>query len=103
MNKRHLMMAAFLVTIGIITYGDISQCHDMPWPPRYVATALAFGVLDLFSIVQEDLAGVIAVGIVIAAIVNKGFTVDSCNHAESTVQPASYQTLQGGVAPTSLA
>lgn len=98
MNIKHAFLAGFAITAGIITWGDISQCHEMPWPPRFVGAALAFGMLDLFSVVSEELAGVIALGIVLAAIVNKGFST-SCDHAEATAQPASYQSLQGGIAP----
>jgi hypothetical protein len=88
-----MFIAAFVVCAGMITYGDISQCKEMPWPPRIVAAALVFGLLDLFSGVAEELTGVIAIGIAIAAIVNKGFA-SSCEHAEATSQPSSYQSLQ---------
>jgi hypothetical protein len=102
MNIKHAYLIAFAITVGIITWGDIKECHEMPWPPRIVAAGLAFGMLDIFSIVSEELSGVIAIGIVLAAIVNKGFTAN-CQHAEATAQPASYTTLQGGQTPTALA
>lgn len=87
------MIAGFVITVGMITYGDVSKCKTLPWPPRFVAAAIVFGMLDLFSAVNEELPGVIAIGIVLAAIVNKGFAA-SCEHAGSTAQPASYSSLQ---------
>jgi hypothetical protein len=93
MNKKHLFIIAFLVTIGTISWGEIKECHELPWPPKFIAAGITFGMLDLFSILSEDLASVIAIGIVLAALVNKGFTTN-CQHAQGTVQPASYQTLQ---------
>lgn len=93
MNPKHMFLAGFAITVGMITYGDVSKCHDVPWPPRIVATALVFGLLDLFSVVSEELAGVVAIGVVLASIVNKGFASD-CQHAGATIQPASYTSLQ---------
>lgn len=96
MNKRHVFVLAFVLTVGVITWGDIKECHELPWPPRFVGAALVFFFLDLFSMISEDLASVMTVGVVIAAIVNKGFTTPGCNHTQATAQPASYQTLQTG-------
>lgn len=70
MNGRGLYLLAFLIVLGLISYNDITKCKQLPWPPRIVATAIAFGVLDLFSIVSGDLAAVIAIGFVLALVAN---------------------------------
>lgn len=93
MNKKHLFVGAFLITIGVISWGEIKECHELPWPPKFVGAAITFGLLDLFSILSEDLASVIAIGIVLAALVNKGFTVN-CQHAQGTL--TNYDTMEGG-------
>lgn len=93
MNQKHFFLVGWVIVVGMIAYGDISKCKQLPWPPRIVAAALVFGLLDLFSALSEELAGIVAIGIVIAAVVNKGFAA-TCDHAEATAQPASYQSLQ---------
>lgn len=70
MSSKGLFLLAFLIVLGIISYNDISKCKQLPWPPRIVATAIAFGVLDLFSFVSEELASVIAIGFVLAIVAN---------------------------------
>lgn len=91
MNRQHLYMAAFVVTLGIITVFEVKDCHDLPWPPRIVATAIVFGMLDLFSILAPELAGVVTIGIVLGALVNKGFSA-SCDHHQATLQAYSTDT-----------
>ncbi len=85
MGGRKFFLAGFAITVGMITWGDFSKCSSLPWPPRIVAAAMVFAILDLFSALSEELAGVIAIGIVLAAIVNKGFATD-CQHSEATAQ-----------------
>jgi hypothetical protein len=41
-----------------------------------IYTGLVFAMLSLFSLVSEELAGVIAIGIVLAIFINKGFVRD---------------------------
>jgi hypothetical protein len=94
-NKKHLFIMAFLITIGVISWGEIKECHELPWPPKFVGAAITFGMLDLFSILSEDLAAVIAIGIVLASLVNKGFTTN-CQHAQGTAQPADYASFDTG-------
>jgi len=102
MNGRRLYWMAFIITVAVMAWRDIHDCHDLPWPPRFVGAGITFIGLDLFSIISEELAGVMAIGIVIAVLVNTGFKPE-CNHAEGTVQPASYQSpippAGGGQAP----
>lgn len=101
-DHRKLFVACFAVVIGIITWGDISTCHEMPFPPRIVATGLVFGLLDIASSFLGDVAPLIGVGIVIAAIINKSFRQPNCNErlAAATTQPPSYQYLTGAPAVT---
>jgi len=73
MNLRNAYLAAFALAVIIIAYYDVHTCHRLPWPPRIILTGLVFAMLDLFSLVSQELAGVIAVGVVLALIVNKGF------------------------------
>lgn len=94
MNARHGFLAGWAITIGTITYFDIKDCHDLPWPPRFIASAIVFGMIDLFATVNAELAGIIAIGIVLAALVNKGFTSD-CTHTNATVQTSQFDSLQG--------
>lgn len=70
MNARHLFIGGFAVCCGFIAYQEIKCCKDLPWPPRFIAVGLTFTILDMFSIVSESLAGVMAVGFTIAIIVN---------------------------------
>lgn len=98
MNARHLFVGAFVVTTGMIVYDEFRNCKELPWPPRFVGTALVFGLLDLFSGLNEELPGVMAIGIVIAQVVQtlqhnkQGFSTN-CQHAEATAQPVSYNSL----------
>jgi len=73
MNVRNAYLVAFALAIIIIAYYDVHTCHRLPWPPRIIMTGLVFAMLDLLSLANQELAGVIAVGIVLALIVNKGF------------------------------
>jgi hypothetical protein len=89
MNFQHAYLIAFAISVAIISYEDMTQCHRLPWPPRIIKTGLVFALLDVFSIVNEELAGVIAIGIVLAFIVNKGFVADCGNIlAKATTQPS---------------
>jgi hypothetical protein len=69
MNTRRLNLYAFLIAISIITYGHVKRCRELPWPPQYIYTALVFGLLDIFSIFNEEIAGVTSIGFVIAITV----------------------------------
>lgn len=90
-------MIAWVITLGVIVFYEFKECHELPWPPRIIGAALVFFFLYLFSFISEELAGVMAIGVVLGAIVNKGFNTSTsqCQHAEATAQPPSYQSLQG--------
>jgi hypothetical protein len=93
MNLRNAYLISFALAVTIISYYDVHTCHRLPWPPRIVLTGLVFAMLDLFSLVSPELAGVIAVGVVLALIVNKGFVCTDpakcCKQmlASATAQP----------------
>lgn len=93
MGAKNLYLVAFAIAVGIIAYFDITKCHKPPWPPRLIYTGLVFLVLDIFAIFSEELAGVMALGVVIAMAVKKGFVSD-CSYIETgTAQPAQYAFL----------
>lgn len=95
MNKKHLYVGSFAVVLAIITYGDLRTCQELPWPPRFMATGLVFGILAALGDAIGDLAPVVAVGLVLAALINRGFRQPDCNArlAAATVQPSSYQVV----------
>lgn len=104
MTPRHLFLGAFVITIGFITFEEFKKCHELPWPPRIIGAGLAFGLLDLLSIVQAELAGVIAIGFTLATVVNtlspnegtsQMFTAN-CQHAEATAQTNQFNSLDTG-------
>lgn len=70
MNSRGLFLAAFIVTGSLIAYEDIAKCHMLPWPPRFIFTGITFGLLDLAAGFIGDLAGLIAIGMTLAAILD---------------------------------
>ena len=102
MNSRGIILGSFAISLGIICYLEIAKCKEAPWPPRIIGTGIVFGMIDLFSLISEELASVFAIGFVLAAVVSKGFspscgcTGDAqppCPHPCATAQPASYQNL----------
>lgn len=60
---------AFALAVGIITFDEIFKCHEMPWPPRYVGAGLVYGLLDIGSAVNEQLAGWLAIGFTMALLI----------------------------------
>lgn len=70
MNPQFMFIGGFVITAGMISYWDIHDCHELPWPPRIVATGLVFGMLDLFSLASPELSGIMAIGFMLAMIVN---------------------------------
>ena len=97
MNAKHFFLAAWAITVGTISYHEIHDCKKAPWPPRIIAAGLVFGLLDLVALASVELGGVLAIGVVLAALVNKGFIKD-CQHygtgnCQCTPQPHSYQFI----------
>lgn len=114
MNTQRVFLAAFVIVAGIISYQDIRYCSELPWPPRFIFTALTFGLLDLASPMAPELTALMAGGMTLgfglctlAPAQACGFFKPDCdkqtgksNHeANATAQPAAYQFLKnsGGV------
>jgi len=98
MIAHNIFLAAFVIAVAVISYEDLHTCHRLPWPPRIIFTGLFFGLTALLSILNEELAAVVAIGAVLAILVNRGFVGD-CTPitAAATTQPASAAFL---VSPT---
>lgn len=95
-GNRRMFLYAWMAVAAIITYKSIKNCQKLPWPPQFIAAGVAFGLLDIFALFDESLADIMAVGLVIAFIINpKENIVANCNHdGAATAQPATWQTLQ---------
>lgn len=100
MKVKHLYVTSFFVVLAIISYGDVTECGDMPFPPRFVAAGITFGTLAMASGLIGPAAPLVAIGFVIAAILNKNFRAPDCQArlAAATASPASMQYL--GNAPS---
>lgn len=100
MNGRQLYMGAFLLSIVTISYWSFRKCHELPWPPQFIYTGLVFALLHLFSLLNEEIAGVTAIGFVLATFLKKGWVADCAHGAKGT---ASVQTTSfiGGSTPGS--
>lgn len=96
MNGRHLYLISFGAVVGIITYYDITKCKKLPWPPRLIFAGLVFLLLDIFAFFSEELAGVVAIGTVIAFVLKGGFVSDCGGIEQGTEQPATYTYLGQG-------
>lgn len=114
MNVKIGMLTGFVLSVTIITWMDLKECHQIPWPPRIVACAITFSLLDLFSDISAELASVVAVGFILAMIINKGYVADckgigvtSTNQPQSVAFypdraadiPPSYGAFQGAQSP----
>lgn len=88
MNYKHLYLAGFLISVGVISYYDIAANHELPWPPRIVATGLVFAMLELFSGFSPELAGVLAIGFMLALIVNKKLIQSSTKNCNCIKMPS---------------
>lgn len=97
MKMRHSFVIAWAIVVGLVIYRHI-RCPggpQLPWPPQLIAPALGFGMLDIFgAFVSDEIASVMALGLVVAALVTKGFQPVCGPHPCATAQPASYKNLQ---------
>jgi len=116
MNPRAIIAGSFAVTLGFIAYQEIATCKEAPWPPRIIGAGIVFGMIDLLSLANDEVASVFAVGFTLAIVVAtltpaKEQTPDtkasrfraSCQHSCATAQPASYQSLDQPPSNTTLA
>lgn len=93
MNPRYMYLGGFVITVGVISYYDIAANHELPWPPRIVATGIVFTMLDLFSGFSPELSGVLAIGFMLAMIVNKKLIQSSTKHCNCIKTPDASATL----------
>lgn len=101
MNARRFYLIGFLLSVSIISYYQMKECHRLPWPPRIIYTGLAFVAIDLASMFNEEIAGVVAIGLVIALWLNKEWSADcSAYTTEATSQPATTASLTGATVGT---
>lgn len=89
------MAIAFGGAIVIITWQDIDKCHELPWPPRFVAAGLTFGMLDLISLWNADLAGLVAIGFLLA-LLTQSLIKPNCTRPQGTPQPSTMTEISGG-------
>lgn len=74
-NPRRLFLAMFALVILLISYNDIVGCRqqtgspDLPFPPRFVATGIVFGMLDILSGILGDIAPLVGGGFVLAMLI----------------------------------
>lgn len=90
MRFKHAFIVAFALCAGMISYQDITKCHDLPFPPRLIGAAITFGMLDLFSFLSEELASIMALGITLGFFIN-------------TIHPPAAQKGSGGFLPGAFA
>jgi hypothetical protein len=86
MNGKRLNLMAFMLICGAITYFDLRKCHRLPWPPRFIFAGMTFLMMEVISMFDETIAGVVAIGFVIAIFLKDGFVSD-CDHVSPTGQP----------------
>lgn len=86
MRGRNLNLIAFILICATITYYDLKKCRRLPWPPRFIFAGLTFFLMEAVSIFDETVAGVMAIGFVIAIFLKDGFVAD-CEHGAQTGQP----------------
>ena len=98
MNSNRLYLAAFFVVVLIISWSYIMTCREPPWPPRLVGAGIVFGMLDLTTGIVGDAAPIMAVGFVLAFLVNHMFRKIDCQAhlALGTAQPPVYQATTIG-------
>lgn len=106
MRGRNLNLAAFVLICGMILYLDLKKCHKLPWPPRFIFAGLTFALMELFSLVDETLSGVMSIGFVIAValgtfspqnIPGKLKVMAECEHGVVTTGQPQGTTLVGDV------
>ena len=78
-------MWAYFLAVSAITYFHMKKCRELPWPPQYIYTGLVFIMLDIFSLLNEELSGLTSIGFVIAIFLKEGF-IAHCEHG-GTSQP----------------
>ncbi len=72
-SGHRLMASAWMLGVGIISWQEVRDSHQMPVPKRLVGWSVAIGLLDLLGpIISFELGGVIAFGLVIGLFIRRG-------------------------------
>jgi hypothetical protein len=85
---------AFVIIVGIITYNDMKKCHRLPWPPRFIFAGLTFFLMEGISLIDETVAGVMAIGMVIAIYMKDGFVASCPGEAGTASQTGQPQSVE---------
>jgi hypothetical protein len=101
MNYRHFYLMGFVLSAAAISYYQMKECHRLPWPPRLIHTGMVFVCIDLMSMFNEEVAGIVAIGFVIAIFVKRGWVAD-CSEFQTaaTGQPQTTSFLGNSVDAT---
>lgn len=67
---KHAYLVAFVLASGMITWQSIKNCHALPFPKRIIDAGIVFALLDFLGILSEELAGTLALGFVLALVMN---------------------------------
>ena len=94
MSKKGLYILAWALAVGAISYHELKDCGIFPRSPRIMKAALVFTMIYITSFFSEELAGVTAIGMVIALFVSKSWTAD-CSQAGATGTPHTTAFLTG--------
>lgn len=64
LSGKRMFIAAFIGSVAIITWQEISRFNRLPLPSRFIDAGLAFGLLAIAEpIISPELAGVLAWGL----------------------------------------
>lgn len=99
MSKR-LNIICFSLVCVIIAYTEIRKCQSLPFPSRFIYTALAFLLTDVLGMFTPPLATTVTVGFTVAALVGKKHLVPHCGQWSPSGQPQDTAFLAGTDATT---
>lgn len=70
-----LLASAWMIGVGVISWQEVKNNHQMPVPKRLVGWSVAIGILDLLGpVISFELSGVLAVGLAIGLFIKRGQT-----------------------------
>src|SRR6516225_8778482 len=92
MSGNRLFLLGFVISLGVISFFEVKKCHRWPHPSRFVYAGIVFALLEVFSFFNEEIAGVSAIGFVIAQLVGKGFVGDCELKSTGQPQTVAFQT-----------
>jgi hypothetical protein len=66
---KNLLIACWLIVIGVITWDELHKKKETPVPQRYIHASIGFGLLGLAGyLITFQLAGVFGVGLLLALL-----------------------------------